>query len=190
MLRGLVPAPDREVASTQAEVPAVDRILALPAEQRDEALLGLVRASVAAVLGHASPDSVDPLQAFKEIGFDSLTAVQLRNRLNAATGLRLPATLVFDHPTPAALAAHLGTELLPPANAPADRLLAKLTELEDALPDEATDVAARDLVTARLEAVLARWRSPAATQPAEKLKEASADEIFAFIDNELGRRTT
>ncbi|WP_330287180.1 SDR family NAD(P)-dependent oxidoreductase [Streptomyces sp. NBC_00576] len=190
VLRGLVPAPDREVASTQAEVPAVDRILALPAEQRDEALLGLVRASVAAVLGHASPDSVDPLQAFKEIGFDSLTAVQLRNRLNAATGLRLPATLVFDHPTPAALAAHLGTELLPPANAPADRLLAKLTELEDALPDEATDVAARDLVTARLEAVLARWRSPAATQPAEKLKEASADEIFAFIDNELGRRTT
>ncbi|MDQ0681255.1 polyketide synthase 12 [Streptomyces achromogenes] len=189
VLRDLVPAPARAAAPAEAENLAVDRILALPAEQRDEALLDLVRAAVAAVLGHASPDSVDPLQAFKEIGFDSLTAVQLRNRLTAATGLRLPATLVFDYPTPATLAAHLGTELLPPATAPADRLLAKLTELEDALPDEATDEEARELA-ARLEAVLARWRRPSAIQSAEKLQEASADEIFAIIDNELGRRTT
>ncbi|MFI9605538.1 SDR family NAD(P)-dependent oxidoreductase, partial [Streptomyces sp. NPDC052043] len=190
VLRDLVPVPAGPAASAEAEVPATDRILALPADQRDQVLLDLVRASVASILGHASPESVDPLQAFKEIGFDSLTAVQLRNRLNAATGLRLPATLVFDHPTPAALVAHLGTELLPPAGTPADRLLAKLTELEDALPEEATDQEVRDLVTARLEAVLARWRRPAATEPAERLREASTDEIFAFIDNELGRRTT
>ncbi|MFG2353530.1 SDR family NAD(P)-dependent oxidoreductase [Streptomyces sp. NPDC048521] len=190
LLRDLVPAAARETASPETEVPAVDRILALAPEQREEALLDLVRATVAAVLGHASPESVDPLQAFKELGFDSLTAVQLRNRLSASTGLRLPATLVFDHPTPAALAAHLGTELLPPVTAPADHLLARLSELEDALPDEAADEETRHLVTTRLEAVLARWRRPAGTEPAERLQEASADEIFAFIDNELGRRTT
>jgi acyl carrier protein len=91
------------------------RLVAMPEERRRSTLLQLVRGEVAAVLGHAEAGLVDTERSFREMGFDSLTAVELRNRLNAATGLRLPATLVFDHPRLDALAAHVSERFGPAA---------------------------------------------------------------------------
>ncbi|MER5432230.1 type I polyketide synthase [Streptomyces sp. NPDC002588] len=112
LLRGLMPAPVRRVVDDTAGPSLAERLAVLPAAAGERAVLDLVQAQTALVLGHDRPDAIRSDQSFKEVGFDSLSAVQLRNRLGAETGLRIPASIVFDYPTPVALAAHLRGELL------------------------------------------------------------------------------
>ncbi|MGX1638147.1 type I polyketide synthase, partial [Streptomyces albidoflavus] len=113
MMLGLVRRRGRRAAAggSVAAAGLVQRLGALGVDERREVLLDLVRGQVAVVLGHAGVQSVDPGRAFQDLGFDSLTAVELRNRLGKSTGLRLPATVVFDYPTVNALVGYLLEEL-------------------------------------------------------------------------------
>ncbi|TYC16102.1 SDR family NAD(P)-dependent oxidoreductase [Actinomadura syzygii] len=116
MLRGLAGRPRQAAkagtggAGTAGALRA--RLAALPEAERTQAMLEIVRAHAASVLGHDDPRTVEPERAFRDLGFDSLSAVEQRNRLNQVTGLRLPATLVFDYPTPVVLARYLVDEVM------------------------------------------------------------------------------
>ncbi|WP_201776547.1 type I polyketide synthase [Allosalinactinospora lopnorensis] len=137
VLRDLLPS--RHTSATGADDDRPDlaqRLGDMPETDRDRFLLDLVRGHVARVLGHGDPESVQPGRSFVENGCDSLTAVELRNRIGAATGLRLPATLLFDHPTPTALAARLRDDLLPgpPASTEPARDEEELRRTVDSIP--------------------------------------------------------
>jgi mycoketide-CoA synthase len=107
LLSELVSAPARRHTAHQPTLTLAQRLAGAPEDQHQDLVLELVREQVATVLGHHTPETVNTQHTFKELGFDSLTAVELRNRLNTTTGLHLPATLIFDYPTTTAVAAHI-----------------------------------------------------------------------------------
>ncbi|MER5853572.1 type I polyketide synthase [Streptomyces sp. NPDC002012] len=168
------------------------RLAGLSEADREAELVRLVRTHAAAVLDYAGIEEVGPDRVFRELGFDSLTAVELRNRLTRATGLRLPAGLAFDYPSAVAAAGFLRTELRFGSDTTGASLLAELDKLEAAAAENEPDTLTRAKVAMRLQAFLAKWSEGATAEadPADvtdKLESASDDEIFDFINNELGR---
>ncbi|GAA2993794.1 SDR family NAD(P)-dependent oxidoreductase [Kitasatospora sp. NPDC127116] len=184
VLQDLVRRPAGRDVPAGAARPEALQLAGRDPEERRRAVLELVLGNAALVLGHDSPDGVRPDRPFKDLGFDSLTAVELRNRLNRATGLRLPATVIFAHPTAGQLTEYVLAQLAPAG----PTLLAELDRLEARLTAEDPDDMPREELLARLEAMAQRLR-PAEpdTAPEAGIDAASTEEIFALIDRELGR---
>jgi NAD(P)-dependent dehydrogenase (short-subunit alcohol dehydrogenase family)/acyl carrier protein len=177
--------------SEHGEAGALARRLAeLPRAEQDQLLTELVQAQAATVLGHESALAVQADHAFSDLGADSLTAVELRDRLMAATGVRLPATLLFDYPTPVALASYLRLTITSDGQAAPRPVLAELDRLESALDAMTPGDSEAARITARLESVMAKWKGIAAGVSREfvtaKLESSSDTEVFDFIVNELG----
>jgi NAD(P)-dependent dehydrogenase (short-subunit alcohol dehydrogenase family) len=188
ILRALVRVPARPTSEAGGSL--ASRLAGVPESEWETVVLDLVKGHVATVLGHASADAVDPRRAFKEAGFDSLGAIELRNRLGQATGVRLPATLVFDHPTPAAVAGYLCSQVAADATRrPA--IDVELDRLEDVLSSMTTDGIARERINARLRSLQIKPAEHAQTDDHaitdEMIESATASEIVALLDEELGR---
>ncbi|MFE7000575.1 type I polyketide synthase [Streptomyces griseus] len=191
-----LPARDATRGSGAGEpsVPIAERLRGLSAEEQRRTLLTLVREQSAAALGHESADAIGAHKPFKELGFDSLTGVEVRNRLGAVTGVTLRATVVFDFPTPGALADHLWEALRPDDGTGEPPIIADLARLEAALTQAPDSGDLRDEITARLEEILWTWRDragggqPVTEDGDEDLAAATDDEMFALIDEELGRQ--
>ncbi|MFI9463113.1 type I polyketide synthase [Streptomyces xiamenensis] len=190
VLRQLAPPGPRRAANAAAgaaDTPRPHRFAALPRAERAAALLASVAGHLAAVLGHAPGAAIDTERGFLELGVDSLSAVELRTRLAEETGLPLTSTVVFDHPTPAALAEHLADGLGTDGMAAEfDRLGAGLAALEPGTE--------RAAIAARMEELLARWRDaerPARPGPDTEGTDAGTgvdvDEVLSFLDDAYGQ---
>jgi acyl carrier protein len=179
---GLVRAGTRRKAATGS---LANKLAALPEADREDAALDAVKAEVAAVLGHDSAAAIDPDKAFKDLGFDSLAAVELRNRLGASTGVGLLATVVFDYPSPAALAGYLfgqvGTGSGSSEHRDGSQIDAGLRELEQLV--QQVNAGERPGVARRLRGLLTSIESQ---DDLGDLSGASDDEVFEALDRELG----
>nr|WP_194821785.1 type I polyketide synthase [Micromonospora sp. S-DT3-3-22] len=178
VLRALVRTPRRTPGEQQ---PAADRIAALAPADRRQAVLDLVTAQAAKVLGHADPTEVDPGRRFADLGVDSLAATQLRNAVSAAAGVPLPAGVVFDHPTPAALADFVCGLRWPDQERGDGSAMAALDRLEAALR---TGDAGGDEVVDRLERLLIELRPPAdyGDLDTDDLDTIPVDRLYDIID--------
>ncbi|WP_143261767.1 type I polyketide synthase [Allokutzneria sp. NRRL B-24872] len=189
LLRELVKAPARRVARADVAGRAEElrqRLAGLSEAERERHLLELVRTQVAMVLGHSSSETVGASRGFLELGLDSLTGVELRNSLGAATGLKLPTTLIFDYPAPDALAKYLLTEVVPDEAATAVPLTDEISRLENLIASADPSEAEGADIDARLRKLLATWNAKGARRDEADVESATAEDIFALIDSELG----
>ncbi|MEU5540617.1 SDR family NAD(P)-dependent oxidoreductase, partial [Streptomyces sp. NPDC020362] len=181
-LAELVTAPAEPAAG---EASALDLVRLSPVERHDR-LYELVHRQAGLTLRHGAQWRLEADRPLQSLGFDSLTAVELRNRLEAATGLRLPSTLVFDHPSLDALVAFLEAEMFGGGGQGAEAALTEIDRLETALDAVALDEAARGAVEGRLRDLLKSWSAGPDSGGAAALTEASAGEVIDFITGELG----
>ena len=191
LLRGLVRTSAR--ASTGGRTTngsLLRRLRYLTDAERALATLEVVRSEVAAVLGYASLAAVDPRRTFKELGFDSLQAVELRNKLSIVTDLRLPPTLVFNHPTSAVLADYLLERVSREVIVDAAPVQGELGKLEAAILTATMDEGEGAVVQARLHALIAQLSDARGAQEkpavAAEIESATAEEMIDFIDRQLG----
>ncbi|OKK15619.1 hypothetical protein AMK16_27315 [Streptomyces sp. CB00455] len=183
-----VPHVLRSLVRTSAPAPAADPGLArLGPDERRARLSALVRGQAAAVLGYADATMIESDRSFQELGFDSLSSIEFRNRLGTAVGLSLEATLVFDHPTPADLVTHLDERFAGASEATdLPTLFAAFDRLAAALTAAATDDVSRDRTADRVRGLLDHLTPHTATEPVTAFASATDDEVFALIDAELG----
>ncbi|WP_371602805.1 type I polyketide synthase [Streptomyces sp. NBC_01220] len=179
-----------ETAASDAEA-LMARLAALSAAERGRALLDLVRTRVATLLGYDAASQLDPQRAFEDLGFDSVAAVELRQALTAATGAQLPATLIFDYATPTALADHLHTRLFPDSDDTATPVLAEVDRFEELVGALDIEEIRSSRITSRLQTLLDTLTTLQSGETGvaavrDSLDEASADDVLAFIDQELG----
>ncbi|MER5549939.1 phosphopantetheine-binding protein, partial [Streptomyces sp. NPDC002589] len=189
ILRDMEAPADGTEDAEQAGADLRERLAGLTEPEQQALLLGLVRGEAAQVLAHGSTAEITPSRPFKELGFDSLTAMELRNRLSKATGLRLPATLVFDYPNPQRITELLLTELANESGLSAISdvldIRRELTRIGEALDGVAPDPQAREDIVDHLRDLIAQLTT-ADKDGATDLEAATDDEIFDFIDRDLG----
>jgi acyl transferase domain-containing protein/acyl carrier protein len=190
MLRGLVRSSTRHPKGEERAL--AKRLAAAPAREHERILLRAVCTYSATVLGHASAEAVETTQSFKELGFDSLAAIELRNRLNQALGVSLPATLIFDYPTPSVLANYLLENVTPEGVKNTVTVDAELDKLERLLATFTSDEVGGSKIKVRLQAILnglgENGHSDEGAAVAEKMRSATAEEVLDFIDTELRSR--
>ncbi|MFC9952202.1 SDR family NAD(P)-dependent oxidoreductase, partial [Streptomyces prasinus] len=194
------PAPDGQGREQGPDL--AERLARAPQAEQERILLDLVVSRTAAALGHRTPAAIDPDRQFRDLGTDSVMAVELRNMLDAATGLSLPATLAFDHPTPAALAAHLRGHLVggpDPAGdmAGTESAVVRLEKFEARLIETPPDAEETAVLLARLRDLTDRLRTATSAPPAHPgpergdgeidLESASASDLFDLIHKEFGK---
>ncbi|WP_433683229.1 SDR family NAD(P)-dependent oxidoreductase [Nocardia sp. CA-119907] len=182
MLRGLARSSRRAAAARSSESAkfAAGLIGLDPAEQ-ERVIVDAIRAQAAAVLGHQSPDAIDVERPFQELGFDSLGVMEFRNRVKSAVGINLGTTVVFDHPTPAALAGYIRQEIAPVDDAPA-RIRSEVAALAKSCTAASLDPDDRRDIATRLRAVLRELDGGAERESIADLAVAEDSELFEFID--------